>query len=86
MYTWSTNSLLRLHPGKYYAVYIHNQSKQRSLPNYQINTKGLGNKSEMKNLGITVNENLGFSNHTRDEVNTANQSMGLIRKTSVQRN
>lgn len=40
-------------------------------------TKELGNKSEMKNLGITVTKI-----HIRDEVTTANQSMGLIRRLS----
>ena len=36
----------------------------------------------MKNLGIRVNEILRLWNNIKDEVNTANQSMGLIRKLS----
>ena len=55
-------------------------TNQRSLQSYKIIIKELGNKSERKNLGIKVNENLRFSNHIRDEVSTANQSMGLIRR------
>lgn len=36
----------------------------------------------MKNLGITVEENLRLSNHIRDKVNAANKSIGLIRRLS----
>ena len=57
-----------LHPGKCYAMYIHNQPKQRSLHNYRMNIEALGSKSEMKNLGITVDENLPFLNHIRNEI------------------
>ena len=44
-----------------------------------MNNKDLENKSEIKNLGIIVDENLRFSNHITDEVNKAKQIMGIIR-------
>ena len=44
-----------------------------------MNNKDLENKSEIKDLGIIVDENLRFSNHIIDELNKAKQIMGIIR-------
>ena len=48
-----------------------------------MNNKDLENKSEIKDLGIIVDENLHFSNHITDKVNKANQIMGIFRRTMV---
>ena len=83
MYSWSTNSLLHFHPGKCYSINIRSKSKQYCHYNYKMNDKDLKNKSEIKDLGIIVDENLRFSNHMIDKVNKANQIMGIIRRTMV---
>ena len=44
-----------------------------------MNNKDLENKSEIKDLGIIVDENLRFWNHIIDEVNKAKQIMRIIR-------
>ena len=51
-----------------------------------MNNKDLESKSEIKSLGIMVDENLRFSNHIIDKVNKANQIMGIIRSSMVYRN
>ena len=48
-----------------------------------MNNKDLEKKSEIKDLGIIVDENLRFSNHIIDKVNKANQIMGIVRRTMV---
>ena len=48
-----------------------------------MNNKDLENKSQIKDLGIMVGENLRFSNHIVDKDNKANQIMGIIRRTMV---
>ena len=48
-----------------------------------MNNKDLENKSEIKDLGIIVDENLHFSNHITNKVNKANQIMGIFRRTMV---
>ena len=83
MYSWSTNWLLRFHPDKCYSINTCSKSKQHCHYNYKMNNKDLGNNSEIKDLGIVVDENLRFSNHIIDNVNKANQIMGIIRRTMV---
>ena len=73
MYSWSTNSLLRFHPNKCYSINVRSKSKQHCHYNYKMNNKDVENKSEIKDLGITVDENLRFSDHITDKVNKANQ-------------
>ena len=50
---------------------------------YTMNNRILENKSELKDLGILIDEHLKFSNHIAEKVNKANQIMGLIRRTFV---
>ena len=60
LYFWSTNTLLRLHPDKYYAINIHNKSKHYCHHNYKMKNKDLENKSETEDLELIVDENLCF--------------------------
>ena len=83
MHSWSTNSLLRFHPDKCYSINICSKSKQYCHHNYKMNNKDLEKKSEIKDLGIIVDENLRFSNRIIDKVNKANQIMEIIRRTIV---
>ena len=48
-----------------------------------MNNRTLENKSELKDLGILIDEHLRFSNHVAEKVNKANQIMSLIRRTFV---
>ena len=48
-----------------------------------MNNRILENKSELKDLGILIDEHLKFSNHIAEKVNKANQIMGLICRTFV---
>ena len=45
-----------------------------------MNNKDLKNKSEIKDVGIIVDENLRFSNHIIDKVNKANKNNGNTSK------
>ena len=45
-----------------------------------MNNKDLKNKSEIKDVGIIVDENLRFSNHIIDKVNKANKNNGNTAK------
>ena len=84
IHSWSTNSLLRFHPDKCYSIDIRSKFKLYYHHNYKMNNKDLENKSEIKDLGIIVHENLlRLSNHIIDKVNKANQIMGIIRRTMV---
>ena len=83
MYSWSTSSLLRFPQEKCYSINICSKSKQHCHYNYKMNNKDLESKSEIKSLGIMVDENLRFSNHIIDKVNKANQIMGIIRSSMV---
>ena len=83
MYSWSTNSLHRFYPDKSYSINIRNISKPHRYHNYKMSNKDLENTSYIKDLGIIVDENFHFSHHIIDEVNKANQVMGIIRRTMV---
>ena len=50
-----------------------------------MNNKDLESKSEIKSLGIMVDENLRFSNNIIDKVNKANQIMGIITQPTERR-
>ena len=50
---------------------------------YTMNNRILENKSELKDLGVLIDEHLKFSNHIAEKINKANQIMGLIRRTFV---
>ena len=50
---------------------------------YTMNNRILENKSELKDLSILIDEHLRFSHHIAENVNKANQIMGLIRRTFV---
>ena len=48
-----------------------------------MNNKDLENKSEIKDLGIIVDENLSFSNYIVDKGNKAKQIIGIIGRAMV---
>lgn len=81
MYSWSNNSLLQFHPDKCLSMNIRNKNKPKYNYDYAINGKVLDNKSEIKDLGVLIDEHLKFSNHISGKINKANQIMGLIRRT-----
>ena len=75
MYSWTTNLLLRFHPNKCYSTNICSKSKEHRHHSCKLNNKDLKSKSEIKDLGIIVDENFRFSNHITeitDKVNKAN--------------
>ena len=83
MFSWTLNSLLLFHPNKCFTMHISSKLNETITHAYTMNNRILENKSELKDLGILIDEHLKFSNHIAEKVNKANQIMGLIRRTFV---
>lgn len=83
MFSWTQSSLLQFHPDKCYTMSVRSKSKQMYDHNYTMNERILSKKSEIKDLGILIDDHLTFVNHIAEKVNKANQIMGLIRRSFV---
>ena len=56
MFSWTLNSLVLFHLNKCFTMHI--SSKQNETDAYTMNNRILENKSELKNLGILIDEQL----------------------------
>ena len=83
MFSWTLNYLLLFHPNRCFTMHISSKLNETITHAYTMNNRILENKSELKDLGILIDEHLKFSNHIAEKVNKANQIMGLIRRTFV---
>ena len=64
-------------------MYISSKLNETITHAYTMNNRILENESELKDLGILIDEHVKFSNHIAEKVNKANQIMGLICRTFV---
>ena len=83
MFSWALNSVLLFHRNKCFTMHISLKLNEAITHACTMNNRILGNKSELKDLGILIDEHLKFSNHIAEKVDKANQIMGLIRRTFV---
>ena len=80
LHEWSKIWLLKFHPDKCVTLRISLQ-KQNEKHTYHLGDADLKNVEEVKDLGITVDSRLQFSNHISIKVNKANQTWGTIKRT-----
>ena len=64
-------------------MHISSKMSETITHAYAMNNRILESKSELKDLGILIDEHLKFSNHIAEKAYKANQIMGLIRRTFV---
>ena len=76
MFPWTLNFLLLFCPNKCFTMHISSKLNETITQAYKMNNRILENKSELKDLGILINEHLKFSNHVAEKVNKANQIIG----------
>ena len=77
---WSRKCLLKFHPDK--CVVLRLKSNQETAKyTYRLNNHEVKSVSSVKDLGITVDEELKFREHMISKVNKANPVMGTIRRT-----
>ena len=77
---WSRKWLLKFHPDK--CVVLRLKSNQETAKyTYRLNNHEVKSVSSVKDLGITVDEELKFREHMISKVNKANAVMGTIRRT-----
>ena len=81
---WSSTWLLKFHPDKCKVLTLGNRSVAHK---YTLQVDGIShnleNVSEMKDLGITIDQNLSFENHINEKISKANRIVGLIRRTFI---
>ena len=82
MVEWTDKSLLQFHPGKCVSMRI---TSPRIVPTYKheyrMNGQLLEKSSEEKDLGVTIDSKLTFSQHISDKVKLGNRLVGMIRRT-----
>ena len=83
MFSWTLNSLLLFDPNKCFTMHISSKLNETITHAYTMNNGILKNTSELKDLGILIDEHLRFTNHIAEKVNKANQITGLIRRAFV---
>ena len=73
MFNWTLNSLLLFHPKTYFTTHVDIKSTGSiNQVTYKINDNILENKLELKDLHVTVDNHLTFSNHIAEKVNKDN--------------
>ena len=77
---WSNKWLLKFHPDKCVVLRISLNSDTEKYT-YRLFNKEVKYVTEVKDLGITVDQHLKFREHMLTKVNKANSIMGTIRRT-----
>ena len=78
--TWSKSWLLRFNVNKCHVLTLGKFENIQYTSRYKIGNKELEHVFSEKDLGVTVDSDLNFDDHICTKVNTANQIMGLIRR------
>jgi len=78
LYAWSNKWLLKFHPHK--CKVLNLGRKNRETYNYTLDNTILEHVEGEKDLGITIDNNLKFTDHINNKVKKANQIMGIIRR------
>ena len=76
---WATTWLMTFNPSK--CEFLQLTNKNRPLEShYHINNKPIKQVTTAKYLGVTIDKNLSWSEHTRIVVNKANSALGFLRR------
>ena len=85
LFSWSKNWLLKFHPDKCKVLKIRNRGKKVNTGSYSMGRYD-GSRATLeivdneKDIGVTVDSHLNFEKHIQTQVNKANQTVGLIRR------
>ena len=77
VFSWTLNTLLLFHSNKCFTMHISTKLNETITHAYTMNNRTLENKSELKDLGIVVDEHLKISNHIAEKVNKFNSDYGF---------
>ena len=77
---WSAKWLLQFHPDKCQVLSISKHQNTKQKHKYVLHHHELNHVSKQKDLGLTVDRRLKFTEHIAAKVKTANSMMGLIRR------
>ena len=88
LFDWSQTWLLKFHPDKCKVLPVSNKSITADTVVYSIKTYDAGRTTletvdPEKDAGVTIDSNLSFANHIKNQVNKANQIVGLTRRSFV---
>ena len=88
LFDWSKTWLLQFHPDKCKVLPISGRNTTHEPPNYKMKKyeggcTNLENVKSEKDIGVTIDTNLTFANHIQNQVNKANQIVGLTRRSFV---
>lgn len=75
---WSDIWLLKFHAGKCKVMDLGQRNREQY--EYELNETNLEHVTSEKDLGVTFDNKLKFSNHISEKVNKANSIMGIIRR------
>ncbi len=81
MYDWTTTSLLKFHPEKCCTMRVGSSIVKKREYTMGPDKAVLRKVSEEKDIGVTVDDKLSFSNHMATKIKKANSIMGVIRRT-----
>ena len=77
---WSNKWLLKFHPDKCHVLTLGKFENIQYTQRYKIYDKELEHVFEEKDLGVTIDSDLSFTNHIASKVKKANSIVGLIRR------
>ena len=80
MVGWTDDSLLQFHPGKCKSMRITSRSSPPYKHGYVMKGQLLEQTYEEKDLGVIIDSKLSFDQHISAKVKTANNLVGLIRR------
>ena len=80
MEKWSKTWLLQFHPGKCVVMSVGTWWNIIQAYPYELLSTGLEHVLEERDLGITIYSELTFESHIEAKLGTANQMLGLIRR------
>ncbi|CAC5375636.1 unnamed protein product [Mytilus coruscus] len=88
LFDWSKTWLLKFHPDKCKVLPVSGRNTTHEPPNYTMKKyeggcTNLENVESEKDIGVTIDMNLSFANHIQNQVNKANQILGLTRRSFV---
>ena len=79
--SWSSDSLLSLHPDKTFIISFCSSKLKKSSHNYHLNGKPLLTKNSGRDLGVYLSSDLSWSLHIQKLLHKAYGSFHLIRRT-----
>ena len=77
---WTDKWLLRFHPDKCHVLSLGKIENTQHTHRYRICDEEMEHVFEEKDLGVTFDSNMSFSEHIANKVNKANAITGLVRR------